>query len=122
MKPHERDFANLVNELLRLAAGRGVVHVRAGPGRGADQQPQERLLRGPALDRKAGRTNQTAAGAQRRSVIVSVLESLRVNLEMFNLDSVLEEVSRWMAEGISLFARQWQALLGSEPAAVPDTS
>jgi len=46
----------------------------------------------------------------RRSVIVSVLESLRVNLKIFNLASVLQEVGRWMHEGISLFARQWQAV------------
>ena len=80
----------------------------------------ERLQRGPALERKAGRTSKTAAGAQRRSVIVSVLESLRANLETFTLDSVLAEVQRWLEEGISLFQRQWQALLGST-AAVPDT-
>ena len=79
----------------------------------------ERLLRGPALDRKAGRTSKTAAGAQRRSVIVSVLESLRANLEVFTLSSVLEEVQHWLAEGRSLFERQWQALLGST--GVPDT-
>jgi len=53
-------------------------------------------------------------------VIVSVLESLRANLETFTLASVLEEVQRWMAEGVSLFARQCQALLGGTPAA-PDT-
>jgi hypothetical protein len=46
----------------------------------------------------------------RRSVIVSVLESLRVNLPTFNLANVLQEVSRWMKEGISLFARQWRTL------------
>ena len=55
-------------------------------------------------------------------MIVSVLESLRANLETFDLDSVLEEVSRWMKEGVSLFARQWQALLGTQTAAVPNTS
>jgi hypothetical protein len=69
----------------------------------------ERLLRGPALDRKAGRTNQTAAGARRRSIIVSILESLRANLKSFTFASVIDEVRRWMTEGISLFARQWQA-------------
>ena len=53
---------------------------------------------------------------------MSVLESLRANLEKFNLTTVLEEVSRWMKEGISLFARQWQALMANEPAAVPNTS
>jgi len=36
----------------------------------------ERLQRNPAQDRDAGRTSKTAAGAHRRSVTVSVLESL----------------------------------------------
>ena len=43
-------------------------------------------------------------------MIVSVLESLRVNLETFNLATVLQEVGRWMTEGISLFQQQWQTL------------
>jgi hypothetical protein len=55
-------------------------------------------------------------------VIVSVLESLRANLPVFTLSSVLEEVQGWLAEGTSLFARQWQALLAALAAAVPDTS
>ena len=80
----------------------------------------ERMLRGSAQDRKAGRTNKTAAGAHRRSVIVSVLESLRVNLETFNLTTVLAEVGRWMQEGISRFAKQWQDLQ-AEVAAAADT-
>jgi hypothetical protein len=41
---------------------------------------------------------------------LSVLESLRANLATITLTTVLEEVGRWMTEGISLFARQWQAL------------
>jgi hypothetical protein len=43
-------------------------------------------------NRKAGRTNRTAAGAHRRSVIVGVLESLRANLERFDVAGVLAEV------------------------------
>ena len=82
----------------------------------------ERQLRSPAQDRKAGRTSKTAAGAHRRSVIVSVLESLHANLEKFNLSTVLAEVGRWIQEGISLFARQWQAMQEAEAATVPDTS
>ena len=78
-------------------------------------------LPSPAQDRKAGRTSKTAAGAHRRSVVVSVLESLRANLETFTLASVLDEVGRWMNEGISLFARQRQAIQEAE-AAVPNTS
>jgi transposase len=82
----------------------------------------ERLLRGPALDRKAGRTNQSPAGAYRRSVIVSVLESLRANLKTFDLASVLEEVNRWLTEGVSLFAEQWRAFLVTHPAVELDSS
>ena len=37
------------------------------------------------------------------------------------LASVLDEVGRWMNEGISLFARQWQAIQEAETA-VPNTS
>jgi len=110
MKPHEREFANLIDELMRLYLAQELFTFVLMPNVVATNNELERLLRGPALDRKAGRTNQTAAGAHRRSVIVSVLESLRVNLKIFNLASVLQEVGRWMHEGISLFARQWQAV------------
>src|SRR5438552_13043873 len=92
------------------------------PGVEATNNSMERMLRGPALDRKAGRTNKTPPGAHRRSVIVSVLESLRANLAKFSLASVLAETARWMKKGLSLFARQWQTLLKTTPAAVPNTS
>jgi hypothetical protein len=122
MKPHERDFTNLVNELIRLVLAEELFTFVLETDVEPTNNGMERLLRGPALDRKAGRTNQTAAGAHRRSVIVSVLESLRANLVHFDLASVLEEVSRWMTEGVSLFARQWQATMGVGPAAIPNTS
>jgi transposase len=110
MKPHERDFTNLVNEFMRLLMAEELFTFVLVPGVEATNNGMERLLRNPALDRKAGRTNQTATGAHRRSVIVSVLESLRANLETFHLTSVLEEVGRWMNDGASLFTRQWQTL------------
>jgi transposase len=122
MTPHERDFTNLVNELVRLMLAEElftfVLHLEVE----STNNFMERQLRNPAQDRKTGRTSKTAAGAHRRSVIVSVLESLRANLEKFNLTTVLEEVGRWMKEGISLFARQWQTIIENEPAAVPNTS
>ena len=120
-KPHERDFANLIDELLRLFLEEELFTFVLMPEVEATNNLSERLLRSPAQDRKAGRTNKTAAGTHRRSVIVSVLESLRVNLETFHLASVLEEVGRWMHEGISLFARQWGALQ-AKLAAAEDTS
>jgi len=110
LKPHEREFANLIEELMRLFVDGELFTFVLVPGVESTNNVLERLLRGPAQDRKAGRTNQTAAGAHRRSVIVSVLESLRVNLKTFNLVTLLQEVGRWMHEGISLFVRQWQAL------------
>jgi uncharacterized coiled-coil protein SlyX len=121
MQPHERDFANLIDELLRLYLAEELFTFVLVPEVEATNNLSERILRGPAQDRKAGRINQTAAGAHRRSVIVSVLESLRVNLETFNLASVLEEVGRWMNEGISLFARQWHTLQ-AKLATTEDTS
>jgi len=126
--PHERDFDNLVEELMRLLLDEELFTFVLEPEVEPTNNGMERQLRNPALDRKAGRTNRTAAGAQRRSVIVSVLESLRANLEPFSLASVLEEVSRWLREGLSLFAQQWQALQeklarqAQEATASPNTS
>jgi transposase len=116
MQPHERDFTNLVNELGRLVMAEELFTFVLEPAVEATNNCMERALRNPALERKAGRTNKTAAGAHRRSVIVSVLQSLRANLADFCLRSVLEETGRWMKEGMSLFAKQWQALLATEAA------
>jgi hypothetical protein len=119
LSPPERDLCNLANELLDRLVDEELFTFVLHPEVEPTNNSTERLQRGPALERKAGRASKTAAGAQRRSVIVSVLESLRANLEVFTLSSVLEEVQRWLAEGRSLFERQWQALLGST--GVPDT-
>ena len=121
MTPHEQDFTNLVNELIRLMQAEELFTFVLVPEVEPTNNSSERRLRSPAQDRKAGRTSQTAAGAHRRSVVVSVLESLRASLETFTLPTVLEEVGRWMNEGIRLFARQWQAIQ-EETAAVPNTS
>jgi hypothetical protein len=117
---HECDFANLAEELLRLSLAEELFTFVLVPEVEATNNAMERLLRDSAQDRKAGRTNQTAAGAQRRSVIVSVLQSLRANLPTFTLATVLQEVGRWMEQGISLFARQWQELQ-SKLSAAADT-
>jgi len=122
MKPHERDFANLAEELLRLSLAEELFTFVLLPDVTPTNNAMERHLRNPAMDRKAGRTNKSAGGAQRRSVIVSVMESLRANLPTFNLATVLEEVGRWLTDGISLFARQWQELLAAQPTATPDTT
>jgi transposase len=116
MPPHERDFTNLVNELGRLVMAEELFTFVLVPEVEATNNGMERQLRNPALERKAGRTNKTATGAHRRTVIVSVLQSLRANLENFSLTTVLEEIGHWMKEGMSLFAKQWQAIQTEEPA------
>jgi transposase len=122
MKPHERDFANLVNELMQRLMDEELFTFVLEPGVEPTNNFTERLQRSPAQDRKAGRTSKTAAGAHRRTVIVSVLESLRANLEQFTFTSVLSEVRRWMDEGMSLFAKQWQAFTQAASATATDTS
>jgi transposase len=121
MTPHECDFTNLVIEIGRLVMAEELFTFVLEPEVEATNNSMERELRNPALERKAGRTNKTATGAHRRSVIVSVLQSLRANLENFSLTSVLEEIGRWMKEGISRFAKQWQAQQTAE-AATANTS
>jgi hypothetical protein len=121
MKPHERDFANLVDELFERMLDEELFTFVLNPEVDATNNLPERLQRAPAQDRKAGRTSKTAAGAHRRSVIMSVLESLRMNLAEFTLDTVLDEINRWMHEGVSLFARQWQDLTAKSPKAAFDT-
>lgn len=117
MKPHERESANLAEELLRLSLAEELFTFVLVPEVEPTNNAMERHLRHPAMERKAGRTNKTAHGAHRRSVIVSVIESLRANLPQFNLATVLEEVGRWMEQGISLFQRQWEAVEQTQAAA-----
>lgn len=119
MTPHERDFANLVEEWLRLLLAEELFTFVLVPEVEPTNNLSERNLRSSAQDRKANRTNKTATGAHRRSVIVSVLESLRVNLKEFSLTTVLAEVTRWMQDGVSLFAEQWQAQIHARAAPSP---
>jgi hypothetical protein len=110
MKPDERDFANLVNELMQRMHDAELFTFVEIPEVEPTNNLPERLQRDAAQDRNAGRTSKTAAGAERRSVIVSVLESLRASLAEFTLDSVLAEVRSWMESGVSLFTQQWQEI------------
>jgi hypothetical protein len=121
MKPHERDFANLVNELLERVMDEELFTFVLLPHVDPTNNLAERLQRSPAQDRQAGRTSKTAAGARRRSILVSVLESLRVNLGQFTLANVLTEVRGWMKAGESLFAKQWRELTQQDSLAVLDT-
>jgi len=120
--PPEREFANLVKELADLLAAEQLFTFVLEPKVEATNNVTERQLRNPALERKAGRTSKTPTGAQRRSVIVSILETLRANLPTFTFASVVQEVRGWMENGVSLLDKMWEAAPKSDPALAPNTS
>jgi len=108
------DYRLLVNELMRLmlaqqlftfvtAAAVTTPRGETMPVAGTNHEA-ERTLRSPARARATGRTSKTLHGARRRSVIVSVLESLRQHLPTFTLSHVIHEVRRWSETGVSCFA------------------
>ena len=70
----------------------------------------ERSLRNPAQDRRTGQTNKTESGARRRTVITSVLDSLRLYVPKLTLQAVLTELNHWRQEGISCFRRMVDSL------------
>jgi transposase len=119
MTPPEREFANLANELMKLMEDNELFTFVFDPKVPSTNNLPERLHRGPALDRKAGRTSKSDAGTRRRSVILSVLESLRTGLKTFSLANVVAETMRWMTDGISLFDH-W--LQGHQPSTALNTS
>ncbi len=63
----------------------------------------EQGLRNPAMARDTGRTDKAVAGTRRRTVVTSVLESLRQYLPRFSLATVVAEVTRWTVCGRSCF-------------------
>lgn len=74
----------------------------------------ERNVRREAEIRKGARTSKTAAGAKRRSTIVTVLASLQTRIE-FTLSNLLAEVEHWLESGSSLFQQE----LRSHPPNLP---
>jgi transposase len=108
------DCRLLINEVMRLMLAQELfTFVTAAPVKTPSGQmapvsgtnnEAERTLRSAAEARKTGRTSKTLPGARRRTIIVSVLESLRLYLKTFNLPSVIDEIKRWSATGRSCFA------------------
>jgi len=108
------DYRLLVNEVMRLTLSQQLfAFVTAAPVKtprgqtapvAGTNNEAERTLRSAAEARKTGRTSKTLHGARRRTIIVSVLESLRLYLPTFNLPSVIDEIKRWSATGRSCFA------------------
>lgn len=114
LEGHEKDYALLVNEIMRLMLGRQLftfvtarpVELPDGTTKSVDgtNNEAERTLRGAAQARLTGRTNKTITGARRQTILTSVLESLRLYLKTFTLASVLGELQRWWTAGQSCFA------------------
>ena len=122
----ENDYRLLVNEVMRLMLDKQLfTFVTAEPAtqpNGASQpvagtnNEAERTLRNPAEARKTGRTNKTPVGARRQTIIVSVLESLRLYLPTFTLASVIAEIDRWWQAGQSCFTKLLRKLKLKAPA------
>jgi len=109
------DYRLLISEVMRLMLDRQLFtfvtaapvtapHGQTAPVAGTNNEA-ERTLRSPAEARDTGRTNKTLRGARRRTVIVSILESLRQYLTTFTLSSVIDEIARWSATGRSCFTK-----------------
>ena len=122
----ENEYRLLINEVMRLMLAKQLfTFVTAEPAvqpNGASQpvagtnNEGERTLRNPAEARKTGRTSKTLVGARRQTIIVSVLESLRLYLPKYTLASVMEEIVRWSQAGQSCFTKLLKKMKLQPPA------
>ena len=122
----ENDHRLLVNELMRLMVNKQLfTFVTAEPAvqpNGVSQpvagtnNESERTLRNPAGAREAGRTSKTLVGARRQTIIVSVLESLRLYLPEFTLTRVMAEIAHWWQAGQSCFTQLLKKMKLKPPA------
>ena len=109
----ENDYRLLVNEVMRLMLDQQLFRFVTTP---AASQPNgqstpvsgtnnesERTLRSQAQARDTGRSNKTMIGARRQTILVRVLESLRLYLPSFTLDAIVAEIKRWQQVGQSCF-------------------
>jgi len=116
----ERDFYNLTHEIVRLLGEEELFTYAIYPEADGTNNESERSLRQAAQDRRTGQTSKTAHGARRRTVITSVLDSLRVYLPKLTLQTVQTELHRWRQDGISCFRRTVDSLK-LPPLRLPET-
>lgn len=105
----ENDYRRLCNEIMRLMLTKELFVFVTEAEAAGNNNAAERELRESATARKTGRTSKTPAGAKRRSVITSVLQSIGKQLKAFTLGAVIEEVNRWVKRGRSCFIDQVRA-------------
>lgn len=118
----ENDYRRLCNEIMRLMLDQELFVFVVEASADGTNNAAERQLRDDATARKTQRTSKTPAGAKRRSVISSVLQSIGKQLEIFTLESVIGEANRWLAVGRSCFAEQVEARGLSPPQSTLDLS
>ena len=95
-----------IAELEKQVAGSGTAKVDEPYSMKAEEKRQE--ARGKK--KPNSRTNKTAAGARRQTILTSVLQSLRLYLPTFTLTTVLAEIQRWIEQGRSCFEKQLKKL------------
>lgn len=102
-----RDFLNLQKRMIKYMDSlfTFVLHPEVEPTNNRAEQG----FRKTAKARNNYQTSKTERGARRRSVLASVLTTLRQNLSEFSLETVVAEVRQWRMDGQSLFDRQLQA-------------
>jgi len=104
MPDHEATFIRLQNELVDNVDCLFVFveHPEVEP----TNNRSERNIRNEAEIRKGGRTSKSEKGAKRRSIIMTVLMSLRTRFTKFTLNILLTEVEQWIEQGCSIFERE----------------
>ena len=103
----ERDSINLAREIVRLMSANELFTFVKVPGVSGTNNESERTLRDPAQDR---RTKQASRSARRRTILASVLESLRTRLPQIDLKMGLNEVAAWASSALSRFGQAVKAL------------
>lgn len=101
-----RDFLNLQKRMIKYMDSlfTFVLHPEVEPTNNRAEQG----FRKTAKARNNYQTSKTKRGARRRSVLASVLTTLRQNLPEFSLETVVAEVRQWRISGQSLFDCQLQ--------------
>lgn len=117
MPTNEVTFIRLQNELIKGLPSLFIFveHPEVEP----TNNRSERNVRREAEIRKGGRTSKTHNGANRRSIIMTVLATLNTRFEKFTLDNLLSEVARWIDAGHSIFQVELGELKYANP---PPTS
>ncbi len=104
----DKDFARLMREIDRLTQFGELLVFVENPEVPPHNNASEGGLRSTASARKLNRTSQSAKGAHRRSVIFSVLESLKRSLPRFTLQDVVEAMRSSANSGRSMFEKLYR--------------